>query len=213
AEELIIARDIKLARYTESKIHFTGVTSAKSIEYIKRAKDSGLNVTCSITPYHLYFTDEDLMEYDTNLKVYPPLRTKTEVSALKKAVTDGTIDCIASHHLPHEYDSKIVEFEYAKYGMTGLETAYSVVKAALPELKEDRLIELFSSNARKIFGLKKASITEKETACITLFNPSGKWILKEENIRSKSKNTPFINKEFVGKLMGIINGEKVFLNN
>jgi dihydroorotase len=213
AEELIIERDIKLAEYTESKIHFTGITSSKSIELIKRAKDNGLNITCSITPYHLFFNDEDLLNYDTNLKVYPPLRTKTDVANLKKAVMDGTVDCIASHHLPHEYDSKILEFEYAKFGMTGLETTYCVIKTILPQLSEEKIILLMSDNARKIFGLKQTSIAVGNVSSITLFNPAGTFILKEENVRSKSKNTPFINKELQGKVIGIINGEKVFLNN
>ncbi len=213
AEELIIERDIKLTEYTESKIHFTGITSARSLEHIKRAKDKGLNVTCSITPYHLFFCDEDLLDYDTNLKVYPPLRTKTGISELKNAVIDGTIDCIASHHLPHEYDSKILEFEYAKFGMTGLETSYSVIKTIFPQMKEEKIISLLSNNPRKIFGLDQFSISAGSKSRITLFDPAGPFILKEENIRSKSKNTPFINKQLQGKVIGIVNGEKVFLNN
>jgi dihydroorotase len=212
AEELIIARDIKLARYAASKIHFTGVTSPKSLEYIKRAKDSGLNVTCSITPYHLFFSDEDLVSYDTNLKVYPPLRTKTAVKALKQALMDGTVDCIATHHLPHEYDSKILEFEYAKYGMTGLETSYAVLRTILPGLSEEKLTAMLSNNPRKIFGLEQPVIEEGKPCCISLFNPGISWQFSEKDIQSKSRNTPFIGKTFTGKPIGIINGEKVFLN-
>jgi len=213
AEELIIARDIKLARYAESKIHFTGVTSPKSLEYIRRAKDAGLNITCSVTPYHVCFSDEDLVSYDTNLKVYPPLRTKTAVKALHEALIDGTVDCIASHHLPHEYDSKVLEFEYAKYGMTGLETAYAAIKTVLPELSEERLTMMLSINPRKIFGMAQPVIETGKACCVTLFNPTLSWQFMETDIKSKSKNTPFIGKTFTGKPIGIINGEKVFLNN
>jgi len=213
AEELIIARDIKLARYAQSKIHFTGVTSPKSLEYIKRAKDTGLNVSCSVTPYHLFFSDEDLVSYDTNLKVYPPLRTKNAIASLKNAIIDGTVDCIATHHLPHEYDSKVLEFEYAKYGMIGLETCYAVINTIFPQLNVERLINLMSSNARKIFNIQQPIINEGETSCLTLFNPSATNIFEEKRLQSKSRNTPFTGKELKGQVVGIVNGEKIFLNN
>jgi dihydroorotase len=209
AEELLVARDIKLARYTESKLHITAVTSPRSLEYIRRAKEAGLAVTCSVTPYHLFFTDNDLQEYDTNLKVYPPLRTAQEVSALKKAILDGTIDCIASHHMPHEYDSKVLEFEYAKNGMMGLETTYAVLKTAMPEVSESKWVELLSTNPRNIFGLKNASIQKGANASITLYEPATTFTVDEKRIRSKSKNSAFIGKTLTGAVKGIVNGEKI----
>jgi dihydroorotase len=212
AEELIIARDIKLARYAQSKIHFTGVTSPKSLEYIKRAKDSGIDVTCSVTPFHLFFSDEDLTSYDTNLKVYPPLRRRSDVVSLRNAVIEGTIDCIATHHLPHEYDSKVLEFEYAKYGMIGLETCYAVINTVFPQLNSERLVSLMSSNARKIFNMAQPAINEGQQSCITLFDPSATNIFEEKQFHSISKNTPFIGKDLQGKVIGVINGEKVFFN-
>jgi dihydroorotase len=212
SEELIIARDIKLARYTQSRLHFTGVTSPKSIEYIRRAKDSGLDITCSVTPYHLYFSDDDLVDYDTNLKVYPPLRPPAIVAQLKQALLDGTIDCVASHHLPHEYDSKILEFEHAKYGMTGLETAYALIQTLFPDLSAGKIYALFGGNARRIFNLNPSTIEKGITASLTLFNPGAEWTFDLTKSISKSKNSPFHGKRFTGKAIGIITKGKLHLS-
>jgi dihydroorotase len=213
SEELIIARDIKLARYTGSRIHFTGITSPKSIEYIRRGKDSGIDISCSVTPYHLFFSDEDLVDYDTNLKVYPPLRTKADISRLKLAVLDGTIDCIASHHLPHEYDSKILEFENAKYGMTGLETSYAVVRTLFPDLSAEKTYALFGGNARRIFHLDASTIEKGNNVNLTLFNPGAEWTYDLTKSASKSRNSPFHGKKFAGKTVGIITKGKLHLIN
>jgi len=209
AEELMVARDIKLARYTESKLHFTGVTSPRSLEYIRRAKESGLAVSCSVTPYHLYFSDADLVEYDTNLKVYPPLRDASTVEILRKAVLDGVVDAIVSHHQPHEFDSKVVEFEYARPGMSGLETAYAVLRTALPGLSVERTVQLLSTGPRTIFGLEQPVIAEGQEAVLTFFDPSGTTTLTRG--QSKSANNPFLGKTLNGRVIGIVNGTNLYL--
>ncbi|MBP6431020.1 MAG: dihydroorotase [Ferruginibacter sp.] len=212
AEELMVARDIKLARYTESKLHFTGVTSAKSIEYIKRAKEGGLQVSCSVSPYHLFFIDEDVRGYDTNLKLNPPLRTNKDRQALIKAITNGVVDCIASHHIPQDWDNKICEFEYAKSGMIGLETLFGCLISILGEKEIDLLITMLTVNNRNIFNLPIPQIAVGEKACLTLFNPTIEYTFEETMIKSKSKNSAFIGKLLKGKVVGIVNANKIEIN-
>jgi dihydroorotase len=209
AEELMIGRDIELAKYTESKLHITGVSTAKGIALIRKAKEAGVTVSCSVTPYHLFFTDEDLYGYDTNLKVSPPLRTRIDRDSLRDAVLDGTVDCIASHHLPQHTDDKVVEFEYAKDGMIGLETCFAAVRTAIPELSLERLVELFSITPRKIFGLPQPSINVGQKASFSLFLPDGEWT--PALFQSKSKNSPFVGKSLRGNPLGIIHKDKLFL--
>lgn len=211
AEELMVARDIKLARYTDSSIHFTGISTAKSIEYIKRAKSSGIKVSCSVTPYHLIFTDEDVRGYDTNLKVNPPLRSEADRQVLIQSLADGTIDCIASHHFPQNWDSKTCEFEYAKEGMIGLETLFGVTGIAT-QLGPEKMVELLCENPRKIFGVNVPAITEGAEATVTLFNPGTEYLFDESMIKSKSKNTPFTGKQLKGKVIGIFNKGQLVLN-
>ena len=210
AEELMVARDLKLARYADSKIHFTGVSSPKSLEYIKRSKESGIKVSCSITPYQVYFCDEDLQGYDTNLKLNPPLRTKADMMAVRAALLDGTIDCIASHHLPQHWDNKTCEFEYAKPGMIALETMFAVLMSC--GLPAGDFVQMQSVNVRNIFDLPIPEIKEGETASITLFTPDTEFVFEEAMIHSKSKNSPFIGKHLKGKVIGIINKSNIHLN-
>ena len=213
AESLMVARDLELLEYTSSRLHLTGISTRKSIELIRRAKAQGLQVTCSATPYHLYFTDGDTTGYDTNLKVNPPLRTAEDVEALKAAVLDGTIDCITSHHYPQDYDSKVCEFEYAGYGMEGLETSYRAVLAAIPELNTEQVNALFSGNARRIFGLAQPEIAVGQPARFTLYiQDAPETLIDKKDIRSKCSNNAFIGKALPGKVIGTIRGERIFLN-
>lgn len=205
AEELMVERDISLAQYTSSSIHLTGITTRRSLDYITKAKKQGIGVSCSVSPAHIYFCDEDVSGYDSIFKLNPPLRTSLEKEALKKAILDGEVDCLASHHLPHENDSKVLEFEYAKPGMISLETAFAVLSTVVEGLGVEKMVDLLSTNPRRIFNMEKATVTEGNKATLTLFNPQMAWTFTENDIKSQSRNTPFLGKSFKGKALGIIN--------
>ncbi|MFN4313717.1 MAG: dihydroorotase [Chitinophagaceae bacterium] len=202
SEELMVARDIKLARYAESRLHFTGISSAKSLEYIRRARESGIDISCSVSPAHLFFIDEDIAGYDTNLKSNPPYRLEADRAALRQALKEGLIDCIASHHQPHEYDSKVVEFEYAKPGMIALETAFAVVNSSVPGLSADQWASLMSIRPRQLFGLPEVKIEPGSLANLSFFDPAAEIVVDNSFFRSKSRNSAFIGKKLKGRVLG-----------
>jgi dihydroorotase len=206
AETILLHRDIELLRYTDSRLHVTGVSTADGVDMIRKAKKEGLNITCSVTPYHLVLNDTALAGYSSMYKVMPPIRSEADRKALVKGLKDGTIDCIASHHRPQEWDAKTKEFEYAADGMNIQEVAYSI---ALQEIDGDRLAEAMTA-ARAIFGLPAINIEKGATADLTLYTTSGKWTLS--NMQSASKNNPFIGREMKGKVIGIINNKQMHLN-
>ena len=210
AEELMVARDIKLTRYAGSRLHFTGISSPKSLEYIKRAKEGGIKISCSITPYQVFFCDEDLKQYDTDLKLNPPLRNQADMLAMRKALLEGSIDCIASHHLPQHWDGKACEFEYAKPGMIGLETMFAAVTTI--GLDAGSFVQMQAVNTRELLGLPLPQLKEGEPACLSLFNPDEEFVFEERMIGSRSKNSPFIGKKLKGRVIGIINRNNLHLN-
>ncbi len=212
AEELMIMRDIELLRYTESKLHITGISTAKSVALVAKAKAEGLQISCSVAPYQLFFTDEDLQSYDTNLKTMPPLRRKQDQDALKQGVLDGIIDVIASHHFPLHSDEKDLEFEYARNVMISLQTSYALLQQSLPQLPAERIVELFSENAAKIFGLKNSAIDENNEANLTVFNPEQTTVLTKANNKSKSQNSPLFGKTLKGKVLVTVSKNNIFIN-
>jgi dihydroorotase len=209
SEEMMIARDIELARYTGSKIHFTGVSTAKSLELVAAAKKEKLKVSCSVTPYHLFFCEDDLKEYDTLLKVNPPLRTKKDREALRKGVKNGIVDFIASHHQPQDWDHKVCEFEYAKNGMETLESVFGAVCAC--GISAEDFVRMQTETVCNIFGLPISSIEKGRKADLTLFRPGEEYVFEENNILSKCKNNAFIGKTLKGKVIGIITRDMLSL--
>ncbi len=213
AETIMVHRDIELVRYTGSKLHFTGISTTESVEMIRKAKAEGLTITCSVTPYHLALTDESLTGYDSIYKVAPPLRSETDRLALIEGLKDGTIDCIASHHRPHEWDAKAKEFEYAADGMAVQEITFNILWDTLKEyLTIERLVEALAIIPRDIFGLESWEIKKGNKAGITIFSTGGDHTLSLDNIKSLSRNNPFIGKKLSGKVVGIINNDQLYLN-
>jgi dihydroorotase len=207
AEELMIVRDLYLAEYTQSKIHFTSISTAHSVALIKAAKAKGLKVTCDVTAHHLVLTEKALHDFDTHYKVKPPLRTNTDVEALLAGVKDGTIDAVVSQHTPHEIEFKEVEFETAAYGITGLQTALPLLFKA--GLNTQEIVEKLAISPRNILGLPQPEIKEGVQANLTLFDES-EWDYTTENNYSKSKNSPFIGEKLKGKVWLTINNHQLY---
>ena len=210
AEELMIARDIELLKYSKSRLHITGVSTRRGIELIKAAKQEGWQLTCSVTPAHLLFCDEDLQGYDSNLKLNPPLRTRADRDALREAFEQGAIDAIASHHLPQHWDDKTCEFEYARYGSTSLETVFAVARLYQQNISD--LIHLMTVAPRNIVGITVPTIEEGANACLTLFSPDEELVFEENNTRSISRNNAFAGQQLKGKVVGIINKQQISIN-
>lgn len=212
AEELMLVRNIALAQYAETGIHISCVSTSNSVELIREAKAKKVNITASVNAYHLALDDSNLKEFDSNVKVLPPLRTKADIEALKKGLADGTIDVITSDHNPEDEESKKVEFEFAAFGMIGLETAFAIANSNKAKLKLELLIHAISTRPREILNLPVPVIIEGGKANLTLFDPELEWIFEEKHIESQSKNTPFIGTKFKGRALGIYNKKILVIN-
>ena len=205
AEHIQIQRDITLCEYAESRIHFAGVTTKKSIDLITQAKKRGVNITCSVSPYHLLFTDEDLVHYDSNFKLFPPLRDDSERKYLIKALKEGKIDAVASHHFPQDVDAKNVEFAYAQDGMISLQIMLPMLLQA--GLTPEEIVNATTGAFKSVAGIS-AKIEETATADLTIFSLTGSTIFTQETNLSKSGNTPYLGQTLVGKIIGTILGHQ-----
>lgn len=208
AEELQVARNLYLLEYTGGKLHMPTISTAKSVELIKKAKAKGLNVTCSVAVHHLVLTDEKLEGFDTRFKVTPPLRTENDRQALLKGIKDGTIDLITSDHNPIDIEFKKMEFDTAKNGTIGLESAFGALLTVLPL---ETIIEKLTLG-KGIFGIENSTIAEGSKANFTFFTPEGQSIFSKENILSKSKNSAFLGTEIKGSVYGILNQNQLVIS-
>lgn len=197
SESIIVARDIQLAELTGARIHIAHVSTAKSVEIIRQAKKRGVKITAEATPHHFTLTDEAVKNYNTNAKVNPPLRSKADVKAIIKALKDGTIDVIATDHAPHAPFEKEKEFDYAPFGLIGLETALSLGKRILDW---PQLIAKMSCVPNTILNYNRGTLKPGSIADLIIIDPNKKWIYSEEQVKSKAKNSPFLNWELKAKV-------------
>ena len=210
AEVLQLNRDLKLAEYTGGKLHVSLISSAESAVKIKEARKKGITVTAGVSAHHLVLNDKQLQKYDSNYKVQPPLRSEKDSQQLIKALADDVIDVIVSDHTPEDEEHKNCEFDYAAYGIIGLETVFPILNTYVNDkLKLEKIIEKIAINPRKILGLNIPVVKEGTKANFTIFDTHTKWIYKKQNIKSKSFNSPFINNEFKGRAKAIINNGRM----
>jgi dihydroorotase len=206
AEEIPVARDIALARLTGARLHLLHVSTAGSVEMVRRAKAAGIRVTAEATPHHASLTDGELGSYDTNFKVNPPLRTAADVEAIRAGLADGTIDAIASDHAPHAIEEKEAEFEAAPPGMIGLETALAVVLTDLVApgvISLRQAIRLMSTGPARLGGFEGhgGPISPGSRANLVVFDPSARWVVDVRRFASRSRNTPWGGKELSGRVL------------
>ncbi|MFT7248858.1 MAG: dihydroorotase [Arcticibacterium sp.] len=209
AEELMVMRDLKLLEYADLKsdkplLHLSCISTEAAVKLIKKAKQNGLPVSCDIAAHQLAFTDKDLSSFDTHLKVNPPFRSQNDIKALKKGLVEGTIDAIVSDHRPLDEEHKNLEFDLAEFGVIGLQTAFAAMNT-YGDLKIDNLIACLTDNPRNLLGLEIPLLEEGERANLTVFDPENIYIFSKAQIVSKSKNSPFIDKELKGMIVAIFN--------
>ncbi len=208
AEEIAITRDIELLAYAGGRLHFSRVSTARSVDLIRAAKKKKLKVTCDVISYQALLDDSELEDFDTNYKVNPPLREKADLEALVKGIKDGTIDVISSGHLPQEAECKVLEFDHAEFGMINLQTFGSQLVLLSQSIDLHELIQKVTTAPRQLLKLNIPTIKEGEKANLTLFDPSQKWHFSEDVNFSKSKNSPWLGKEITGKVKATFNNAK-----
>ncbi len=214
AEAAAVARDLLVAEWTGGRLHVAHLSTARALELVRRAKASGIAVTCEATPHHLLLTDEEVASsgFSTRMKMNPPLREASDLTALVAGLSDGTIDAIATDHAPHHADEKAVDFDSAPFGIVGLETAVSVIHdrfVARGRLGLDRFVSLFSAGPARVFGLAGGTLAPGSPADVTLFDPEARWKVDPSRFVSRGRSTPFAGWELTGAPAATIVGGTV----
>jgi dihydroorotase len=204
AEELGILRDIHLAEYNEAHVHIANVSTAKGVELIKNAKAKGIKVTAQCSIHHLFFNDEDMHGFDSNLKLLPPLRSKKDQDALIEGLKTGIIDTVTSDHIPQDIEAKKMEFDLAEFGTAGIETCFNaLLTIAGKKLGLEKIVELLAINSRKSFGLNSPSIAENQEFEAALYNPDGSYTHGNATKVTKAYNDPYVGKTLQGEIFQI----------
>src|SRR6266566_5534238 len=208
AEDTMVSRDLILAQMTQGKYHVAHLSTRRAVEMVREAKARGQRVSAEVTPHHFTLTDAAVADYDTNAKMNPPLRSAGDVAALVEGIQDGTIDAIASDHAPHHINLKMLEFDHAPFGITGLETAVGLALTKL-QVPVARLIELFSTNPQKIMKVPSWGLFQGSDADLTILDLNRTWAFDVSRSRSRSRNSPFHGWRLKGKAVATIVGGKV----
>lgn len=211
AEEIVVGKNLELLQYAGGRLHFSKISTAKSLELIKAAKRK-FNVTCDVTVFQALLDDSLLSDFDTNFKVNPPLREKADNENIIKALRDGTVDVLCSGHVPHDEESKNLEFDRAEFGIISLQTFCANLTSLSKSVDWDVLIEKVTTGPRKVLQLEVPRIEENAKANLTLMDPNHKWVLDDKTNYSKAKNSPWFGKELIGKAVAVFNNGKVWLD-
>ena len=215
AESAMVHRDLELAEFTGARLHVPHVSSGKAVNHIRTMKAKNEKATSEVTPHHLFFNDEALRSFNTNLKVAPPIRTENDRKALIEAVKDGTIDCIATDHAPHSMEDKETTFDLASFGMIGLESCFGAVKKVLVDeegMSIEDVIGLLTVKPREIMGFESDLFSIGQEAEITVLDPSVEWTFGREHVQSRSKNSPYYGKTLNGKVVATIARDHISRN-
>ncbi len=209
-EEIQIGRDIEIAKLTGGRIHIQHLSSAHGLELVRRGKADGAKVTCEVTPHHMFLTENNIGDdYNTSMKVNPPLRTEADAQAVIAGVVDGTVDCIVTDHAPHAAHEKAREFELAPFGMTGIETSVGLIVGNLVntgKITWERMVELMSVNPRRILGIDRVALEPGSRADLTVIDPNLTWTVTEEEFESKASNSGFLGWELTGRATDVYVG-------
>ena len=211
AEDVMVARNLALAELTGGRLHLAHLSTAGSVRMVREAKARGIKVTAEACPHHFLLTDEAVREFNTNAKMNPPLRSRKDVDAIKAALKEGTIDVIATDHAPHADFEKQREFDYAPFGIVGLETAWGLALTLVDEgvLSVEQVVALLTAQPARAFGLSKGTLAVGADADVTIVDPDAQWVVEPEQFRSKGRNTPFAGWKLKGRVTTTIVGGRV----